>query len=259
MPEGAADTPRPRDRVAAHIIGLVQNNPEFSYSDIRRLVGERYPRKVATGEMFDFILEKITTELVIPKLSKNQANLLHAKKVEYTQSEIAQARIDDLTGLPRRKQFLELALYEGKQHPGPWTIVVMDLDHFKNCNDVYGHHAGDQILRGFSQLLQTTFNHGKQSIAGRWGGEEFVLALPGHVEPGDDRLNVLQASYKQLADTSYSKPNTLFAGTFSAGVSYYDSRGSLWDISGLILQADQALLAAKDAGRNRIEVWRPHG
>lgn len=256
MAEGDLDTPRPRDRVAASIIGLVQSNPDFSYSDIRRLVGERYPRKVATGELFDFILEKITTELVIPKLTKNQANLLHTKKVEYTKSEIAQGRIDDLTGLPRRKQFLELLAHEGRQHPGPWTLVMVDLDHFKNCNDVYGHDAGDQMLRGFSDLLQTTFNHGKGSIAGRWGGEEFVVAVPGRLMPEDERLKVLQTSYKQLAQASCSKPDVLFGGTISAGIAHFNQTQPITES---ITRADQALLQAKNTGRNKIEVWRPDG
>jgi len=258
MAEGRIDSPRPRDQVAAGIIGFIQNNPQFSYSDIRKIVGDRYPRRVATGELFDFILEKITTELVVPKLSKHNANLLYSKKIAYTQSEVAQGRIDDLTGLPRRKQFLELASHEGKQHKGPWTIMLMDLDHFKNCNDVYGHDAGDQVLRGFSELLQTTFNHGKESVAGRWGGEEFVLAVPAHLTPEDDRIKLLQASYKQLTDASYTRPNTLFQGTLSAGLLHYDSTQNP-DIREFITKADQALLRAKDMGRNRLELWRPNG
>lgn len=221
-------------------------------------MGERYPRRVASGELFNFILEKITTELVVPKLSKHNANLLHSQKVAYAQSEVAQGRIDDLTGLPRRKQFLELVQHEGQQHKGPWTIILMDLDHFKNCNDVYGHDAGDQVLRGFSELLQTTLNHGKGSIAGRWGGEEFVVAVPGHLTPQDDRIKLLQTSYKQLTDISYTKANTTFGGTLSAGLVHYDSTQSL-DIPEYITKADQALFHAKDMGRNRIELWRPHG
>lgn len=257
MVEEAQDRERPRDKVAASIIELVNNNPGFSYTDIRKLVGERYSRRYATGELFDFILEKITAELVVPKLSKTDANLLHAKKVEYTKSEIAQGRIDDLTGLPRPKLFLELVEHEGRQHKGPWTLVMMDLDNFKNCNDTYGHDAGDQVLRGFSHLLQTSFNHGKDTVAGRWGGEEFILAVPGKLESDDERLKLLQSSYKQLADAGYTRTNTSFQGTVSAGLRYFESPST--NMAELIKDADQALYFAKNAGRNRVETWRPHG
>src|SRR5215204_2027340 len=91
-----------------------------------------------------------------------------------------QALVDELTGLPNRRQCedrLANELARVDRFGGPLAVVVADLDWFKDVNDRYGHPAGDTVLREFAILLGETVRD--VDLAGRWGGEEFILILPG--------------------------------------------------------------------------------
>ena len=149
------------------------------------------------------------------------------------------ARRDELTGLPNRRAWndelpraLELARRDGR----PVSVAILDLDHFKAFNDAYGHPAGDRLLKS-----ATAAWHGELrtvDILARFGGEEFVVLLPG-ADAGEAR----QVLARALAATPLGQ-------TFSAGV-------VTWDVvetsDELIARADAALYVAKAAGRNRIE------
>ena len=89
------------------------------------------------------------------------------------------ARTDPLTGLPNRRawdQTLEVELSRSRRDGRPLVVAIADLDHFKRYNDAYGHHAGDVLLCEFARIAREGLRH--IDVLARWGGEEFVIALP---------------------------------------------------------------------------------
>ena len=147
-------------------------------------------------------------------------------------SRLAQdASIDPLTGLPNRRT-LGRAL--GRLRPED-TVVMIDLDHFKAINDSYGHREGDRVLRLFGHTLAATVRAADR--VGRYGGEEFVVILPGN---GAERLLA-----RLRIEWMRARP---YPVTFSAGVA--DARP---DPRKALNAADRALYRAKQTGRNRWE------
>ncbi len=160
-----------------------------------------------------------------------------------------QAMMDGLTGLANRRQCEEsLAdeLARVDRFGGSLAIVVADLDWFKDVNDRYGHPAGDSLLRDFASLLQETLRD--VDLAGRWGGEEFMLILPGTDLTGGaqvaERVRAALASRMVLVD------GTPIPVTASFGVASVPPAKTA---SELFAAADAALYEAKRAGKNRVQ------
>jgi diguanylate cyclase (GGDEF)-like protein len=161
-----------------------------------------------------------------------------------------QSTKDSLTGLANRaatlaelKTRFELAL----RHNRPLSVIMVDLDHFKNINDTYGHGAGDFILRSFGERVQERLRGA--DLAGRIGGEEFLLVLS---ETDTDGAMILAERIRSaMSDTPHLLQNGPLAATCSAGVAERGpSDRSPGDLMG---RADAALYAAKSSGRNRVE------
>lgn len=153
------------------------------------------------------------------------------------------ARRDELTGLPNRRAWndelpraLEIARRDGR----PVTVALLDLDHFKAFNDAYGHPAGDRLLKEASAAWHGELR--KVDILARYGGEEFIALLPDVAEDG-----ARQVLERALQVTPQGQ-------TFSAGVAAWDGSETS---DQLIQRADEALYAAKAAGRNRIMAPAP--
>ncbi|MFI7544041.1 GGDEF domain-containing protein [Actinoplanes sp. NPDC049599] len=148
------------------------------------------------------------------------------------------SRTDELTGLPNRRAWndeLPRALEHARRDGTPVTVALLDLDHFKRFNDSYGHPAGDRLLKEASAAWHGALR--QVDTVARWGGEEFVVLLPG--------AGVEQA--REVLDRALAL--TPLGQTFSAGVAQWDGA----ETSDAVLQrADAALYAAKEAGRNRI-------
>jgi diguanylate cyclase (GGDEF)-like protein len=170
------------------------------------------------------------------------------------------AMIDEVTQLPNRRyliQALESLVRRASAERFPLTVVLFDLDGFKHFNDTYGHAAGDQILRETSQLIRRHCR--QQDIVARYAGDEFVIVFwdpegprtVGSKHP-TDCLGVLQRFKTALAAKQFGKlgPESKGRLTISGGLATYpwDAQSSLE----LIEQADQAMLQAKRAGKNRI-------
>jgi diguanylate cyclase (GGDEF)-like protein len=161
-----------------------------------------------------------------------------------------QALMDGLTGLANRRQCEEsLAdeLARVERFGGSLAVVVADLDWFKDVNDRYGHPAGDSLLRDFALLLQETLRD--VDLAGRWGGEEFLLILPGTDLAGGAQVaeRVRAALASRIVLTVEGTPIPV---TASFGVAAVPPAKTA---SELFAAADAALYEAKRAGKNRVQ------
>ena len=163
------------------------------------------------------------------------------------------ARQDELTGLPNRRHALEMMGYEerrAKREAIPPSVCILDIDHFKNINDSFGHPAGDQVLR----LLAT---HAQRALRGpdllaRWGGEEFVLVMP--QTSVKDAVMVVDRLRVALAQEDVWSQRPDLKVTFSAGIAALTGAETMEEA---VARADVALYRAKQSGRNRTEVAEP--
>jgi len=161
-----------------------------------------------------------------------------------------QALVDGLTGLANRRQCedtLASELARLERFGGPLAVVVTDLDWFKDVNDRYGHPSGDAVLREFAQLLQESVRD--VDLAGRWGGEEFMLILPGTDLAGGaqvaERVRIALAGRIVLSADGSPIPVTA-----SFGVAATPPASTAAE---LFSAADAALYEAKRNGKNRVE------
>lgn len=164
------------------------------------------------------------------------------------------ATTDSLTKLTNRRYFFELAKREverTRRNGGTISCIMLDLDHFKRVNDTYGHPAGDQVLIAVAECCSNNIR--AYDLLCRYGGEEFVVLLP---EAG---LKMARATAERLRE-EISRLNVIYEGeaitiTTSLGLSCQD-KGEEMTLETLLGRADQALYAAKTAGRNRVAVWK---
>jgi diguanylate cyclase (GGDEF)-like protein len=159
-----------------------------------------------------------------------------------------QALVDGLTGLANRRaasDALHAEAARAQRLETPLAVVLADLDEFKDVNDVHGHAVGDEVLRVFADVIRETLR--ESDVAGRWGGEEFLLLLPGADEEGAaqlaDRLRLALAA----RDIS-GAPGLRVTASF--GVAEYAGQSNTEQ---LVDAADSALYRAKRAGRDRVE------
>ncbi|HEY6897947.1 MAG TPA: diguanylate cyclase [Rhodocyclaceae bacterium] len=168
-------------------------------------------------------------------------------KLEY------QAHTDSLTGLPNRSYFFELAereLSRSARYGSALSLLMLDVDRFKAINDTYGHKAGDLVLAAVAQAMRTALRG--VDVLGRIGGEEFAVVL---TETGRDAAaDAAQRLCEAVFATQTCLPDgRLVSATVSIGVAPLVSRGTSLD--SLIQHADQAMYAAKRAGRNRAVAY----
>jgi diguanylate cyclase (GGDEF)-like protein len=162
-----------------------------------------------------------------------------------------QALVDGLTGIANRRQCedsLAAEIAQADRLGTPLTLVLADLDDFKAVNDIHGHAVGDDVLREFAAVLRATLRD--SDIAGRWGGEEFLLLLPGADAEGG--ANLAERVRAGLAERSFlGREGEVVTVTCSFGVAQLAAGATDRD---LFAAADQGLYRAKRAGKNRVEV-----
>jgi len=161
---------------------------------------------------------------------------------------------DHLTGLANRRTLFEacdLELQRWRRKPRPLSLVLIDADHFKRINDNFGHATGDAVLRHLADSLSATFR--AMDVVARLGGEEFVVLLPGCDE--QSATVVAQRLCDSIAAQAVLVDGTSVRYTVSVGVATMDD--AIANVDALIERADHAMYAAKAAGRNRVERWRP--
>jgi two-component system, cell cycle response regulator len=163
---------------------------------------------------------------------------------------------DSLTGLGNRRAFedsLAREMARSRRHGMPLSLAVLDLDHFKRVNDVYGHAAGDDVLRAVAQVAQSALR--QEDRVFRIGGEEFIVLLP-HTEL-DEAARIAERLLESLR-THPVAADTCAGGikmTASAGVAAFDDADA--DARALFSRADAALYSAKRTGRDRVRTSRP--
>jgi diguanylate cyclase (GGDEF)-like protein len=176
--------------------------------------------------------------------------LLIYRALHVPQLEI-EARIDAKTGLLNAREFEAALLHElerASRSGMPFSLLMLDLDHFRNFNNTYGHLAGDAVLRALAETIGAELRHG--DIAARFGGEEFAVVIP-----GADRDSALQVAERIRSAIEARRVHEETAGqplraTISIGVATYPSDGLT--PKALTHEADQALYRAKDRGRNQV-------
>lgn len=157
------------------------------------------------------------------------------------------AYMDGVTGIFNRRYF-ELRIAEeiarGSRHGLTFSVIMMDIDHFKQLNDEFGHLLGDEVLRQVSAILAQQLR--KSDVLSRYGGEEFAIITP---ETGLESALAVADKLRRVVE-SWHFPGVARPVTISAGVAEFPTQGSARDE--LVGSADEALYAAKQSGRNRV-------
>ncbi|HED36292.1 MAG TPA: bifunctional diguanylate cyclase/phosphodiesterase [Gammaproteobacteria bacterium] len=159
---------------------------------------------------------------------------------------------DALTGLPNRvllDQTMEYALAQARRNKNLLGVLFIDLDNFKQVNDKHGHKAGDNLLISVSRIMQQRLR--ESDMLARWGGDEFVIILPEISGPSDLKKvaeSLMEKLQIELAEESFDNIVTL-----SIGGALFPENGD--NAESLLVQADKALYAAKDRGRNNVQIY----
>jgi two-component system, cell cycle response regulator len=160
------------------------------------------------------------------------------------------SRTDGLTGLDNRRyleQQLDMMYAHSERLGEPLSCVICDLDRFKHVNDTYGHHAGDAVLKQFAAILKREAR--EIDRVGRYGGEEFVVLLPGTVL--DAAVTFAERVRKEVEGHTFTFDGGTLQRTASFGVAAWP-HPRISNCDGIVRAADDALYVAKETGRNRV-------
>jgi diguanylate cyclase (GGDEF)-like protein len=166
-----------------------------------------------------------------------------------------QATHDQLTELWNRRaihEFLIQELSRSSRESAPIGVVLADIDHFKLINDTYGHFVGDDVLRQVAGRLKSELRD--YDRVGRYGGEEFLLVLPGCST--EDAMRQAERLRGAIQKSPFLVADAKLTVTISAGVAVHGG-GRLADVTSLLQCSDLALYRAKHCGRNRVELFTP--
>jgi len=246
-------------RLATRISRPIEQLATAARTVARRTGEPRYPRNVHTWELKQLVdsIRHMTDSLLQQKRNLRELNVSLESQVAERTRELSQANrrleqlatLDALTGIANRRYFddklLELSRAFRRTHH-PFTLMIMDIDHFKSVNDEHGHAHGDEVLRYLAKVLQEQVR--VTDFVARYGGEEFAVLLPDTVaEP--DGWGVAEKIRAAVEDNFF--PGGL-AITISIGLSQVPHDDAQLDA--LFERADQALYQAKSQGRNRAVI-----
>ncbi|WP_421556132.1 diguanylate cyclase [Pseudomonas kitaguniensis] len=156
------------------------------------------------------------------------------------------AQTDELTGLMNRRAFFEnahVSYAQCRHQQQPLCVLMMDMDHFKQINDTYGHQAGDQVLRQIGEVISASFR--QADVYGRLGGEEFAVLLPNTTL--DTARGIAEQLIKAISGLVSDPVQGVTASLGVAATHHLDM-----DLHGLMNSADKALYRAKALGRNQV-------
>lgn len=206
---------------------------------------ESFRRKLIKAEMFSQ-----NQELGVLVASRHALEL--RRRTEQGEKYRKLAAIDRLTGVLNRGEFYQRASAEikrAKRHGAPFSVLLLDLDFFKQVNDSYGHAMGDEVLRRFAKETSTLLRD--QDLLGRVGGEEFaILLVETTLDPAEQKAEKIRVAIEGL---EFYFKGDIFNISVSIGVGQYGVGEDKLDP--LMERADRALYQAKGAGRNRVESY----
>ena len=218
----------------------VQIGEAHDYKDIKKIVDEMIIETKALVKSG----KRLQTRM---KVSSEDLKQLH-QELEKSQQE---AQTDALTTLINRRGLekrLELERIRARQNDSPFSIIMVDIDHFKKVNDTFGHLVGDSILRSLAHMIKAHLR--RNDIAARYGGEEFLILLP---ETGIEGAKAVGEKIRKALSTKEwkLKENGKNIGriTVSMGISLYKFNEPE---ESLIKRADDALYLAKSNGRDQV-------
>ncbi len=173
---------------------------------------------------------------------------MHEKLSAYSQVILGMARNDMLTGLANRRHLQEFV--EKLDKEAQVTLISLDLDHFKEVNDTYGHQTGDAALLVFAEVLKSSF---PDALNVRMGGDEFMVVITKNIDLVDVKADL--ANFMERLLSIYRMDAELSRLTVSAGIAYAPDEPLPVDL--LAQQSDVALYEAKLSGRNCFRVYHP--
>lgn len=192
----------------------------------------------------------IVPGIVAPLFSVTQLRLM--AQLDRTRDELQYLSItDELTQSFNRRHFMQLAQQEfarAGRYASVFSVIIFDIDDFKQVNDHFGHAAGDAVLRVVAEFCRQTIR--QMDVFARYGGEEFVLLLP-HTDE-TRALEVADRIRAGIASTHAAWQQAFIRVTVSVGVATYSM--SVPDFDALLVSADRALYQAKNGGKNRVVV-----
>ncbi len=225
-------------------IALTTGMPGTWKGQICRRNGQRLPVESHVSPVRDHNADTIGVVAVFRDISA------HVALEDAHRKMLATARLDPLTGLHNRlsiNEILGVELDRASRYNQPLSVVIVDIDHFKRFNDNYGHETGDIILKNVADVFFNNLR--KPDIAGRWGGEEFIIIAPGSDAIDAARMAERLRKFIHDVHTQHCADQV----TASFGIAQY-SHGLMRDQ--LICLADRAMYQAKNGGRNRVVVSR---
>jgi diguanylate cyclase (GGDEF)-like protein len=189
-------------------------------------------------------------DLNLRLIAAERVSALHKRLAEQDARLRTLAEVDQLTQLANRHKSTETLTHllglARRQHM-PFSLVVIDVDHFKQVNDRFGHAKGDEVLRRLSAILRRSFRD--EDVVARWGGEEFVVGMYA-MGSGDAVTRLYRVLDTVRHETFADDRGEPFQVTFSAGVAEFPRHGL--DLQSLYHASDEALYVAKEAGRARV-------
>jgi diguanylate cyclase (GGDEF)-like protein len=189
---------------------------------------------------FEALLFTISIAFILLAMAKERTEQRHR----------AAAMIDPLTGIANRRAFLQDAAAMAKRHrddPQPTAVLLLDLDHFKSINDRFGHAFGDRVLALFADGARRSIR--ASDLFGRLGGEEFAVMM--YDVDGAKAAAVAEQIRAHFENIASDVDGRAVGATVSIGVAHCDAVS--FDVAELLAQADHALYAAKEQGRNRVQ------
>ena len=196
----------------------------------------------------DFVVTCIEEgKIFIPQIA------LGFKRIRLFEEVREKSRRDGLTSLYLRRYFIERLegeIQRAKRYSASFSILMIDIDHFKNINDVYGHLVGDSTLKALSQILSDSLRPG--DLIGRYGGEEFIVLLP--LTTLDEASKIAVRLGKIISKKDFLGNYRHFNMAVSIGISHYPSDGNT--SQKLIEASDKALYWVKTHGRNGVKDFK---
>ena len=243
----------PLNRITKHIRRITDGDLDIENID----VGSRKDELGQLGNAFNSMHDTIKRQ--IKELNAHREILEQEVKERTKDLELANKKLelisktDELTGLPNRREMNETVANEmgrsARTHK-PFCFIFIDIDHFKNINDTYGHACGDIILKSVAQTIRGLLR--KYDVFARYGGEEFLTLLP---ETDLEGARVVAERFRrQIEKMTVRYADFTIKITITLGVAKFDERLGA-DRS--IQMADKALYQGKEGGRNRVIVWKP--